>query len=111
MERLARDRFYGRFASEDFRNGLGSVNLRPNIIATPGIHSQRLSRTAAAISARTRRSGVLMGKVGGKRHAVRHHGNYEGTPGREGKLYLQIVPSQYNTESTGGYQVKINAKQ
>jgi len=23
---------------------------------------------------------------------------------------LQIVPSQYNTESTGGYQVKINAK-
>jgi hypothetical protein len=89
----------------------GSVNLRPNIIgAALESGPNGYPMTAAAIAKGLRRSGQLLGRVGetGPTFFIGDH--YEGTPGREGKLYLQIFPSQYNPESTGGYQVKINVK-
>ncbi len=52
-------------------------------------------------------SGALFGRVGDATEAFYIGDRYEGTPGREGKLYLHIVPSPWNNASTGAYQVKI----
>lgn len=89
----------------------GTVNLRPNIIgAALECNANGYATAAAAAAVRVRRPGALMGRVGDNGTPFVIGENYEGSPAREGKLYLQIVPSPYNPESTGGYQVKINVK-
>jgi hypothetical protein len=55
-------------------------------------------------------SGSLFGRVGDASEAFYIGDRYEGAPGREGKLYLHIVPSPWNNASTGAYQVKIAAR-
>jgi hypothetical protein len=55
-------------------------------------------------------SGSLFGRVGDASEAFYIGDRYEGAPGREGKLYLHIVPSPWNNASTGTYQVKIAAR-
>lgn len=54
--------------------------------------------------------GMLLGKVGenGKVFAIGER--YEGTPGQDGKLYLQIVPSPWGNPSSGGYAVKVASR-
>jgi hypothetical protein len=52
-------------------------------------------------------SGALFGRVGDASEAFYIGERYEGAQGREGKLYLHIVPSPWNNASTGAYQVKI----
>ena len=52
-------------------------------------------------------SGALFGRVGDASEAFYIGDRYEGAQGREGKLYLHIVPSPWNNASTGAYQVKI----
>jgi hypothetical protein len=91
---------------------MGTVNLRPNIIgaALECNANGYATGAAAAAAVRARRPGALMGRIGDNGPPFVIGENYEGTPAREGKLYLQIVPSPYNAESTGGYQVKINVK-
>ena len=55
-------------------------------------------------------SGALFGRVGDAPDAFYIGERYEGIPGREGKLYLHIVPSPWNNASTGTFQVKIAAR-
>ena len=51
--------------------------------------------------------GALLGKIG-ENGAVFHIGDrFDGTPETEGKLYLQIAPSPWGTNSTGKYDVTI----
>jgi len=54
-------------------------------------------------------SGALFGRVGDG--DIFYIGDrYEGVPGREGRLYLHIVPSPWNNASSGSYQVKISSR-
>ena len=55
-------------------------------------------------------SGALFGRVGEGGDAFYIGDRFEGAPGREGKLFLHIVPSPWNNASTGTYQVKIAAR-
>ena len=51
--------------------------------------------------------GTLLGRIGVNGETFIIGDRYEGVPEREGKLYLQIVPSPYEAASVGSYQVKI----
>jgi hypothetical protein len=53
-------------------------------------------------------AGALVGRVGETGKAFLIGERYEGTPGEEGKLYLQITPSPWNNASSGCYRVRIN---
>lgn len=53
-------------------------------------------------------AGALIGKVGENGKAFYLGERYEGSPGEEGRLYLQIVPSPWNNASTGSYRVRVN---
>ncbi len=55
-------------------------------------------------------SGALFGRVGDGGEAFYVGERYEGVPGREGKLYLHVVPSPWNNASVGAYQVRITAR-
>jgi len=50
---------------------------------------------------------MLIGKIGkdGKEFAVGD--SYDAEASAEGKLYLRIMPSQWGTESAGGFKVKV----
>lgn len=91
----------------------GSVNLRPNIPGAAlecnanGYSPAAAAGFAKAAAANRRLPGALIGKVGENGAPFVIGENFDGAPGRDGKLYLQIVPSPYNQESAGGYQVKI----
>jgi hypothetical protein len=54
--------------------------------------------------------GMLIGKIGEDGEAFTIGERYEATPETEGKLYLHIGPSPWNTPSTGSYEVKIARK-
>jgi hypothetical protein len=55
-------------------------------------------------------SGVLLGRIGENGDIFVIGDRYEGAPERDGKLYLHINPSQYDTASTGAYQVRISTR-
>jgi hypothetical protein len=55
--------------------------------------------------------GMLLGKIGSGGEVFTIGERYEGTPEAEGKLYLHIGPSPWNTPCTGHYEVKIERKQ
>jgi len=57
-----------------------------------------------------RHGGTLFGKIGEDGDIFIIGDRYEGTPDRDGKLYLHIGPSPYNGQSAGAYQVKISRK-
>jgi hypothetical protein len=52
--------------------------------------------------------GVLVGKIGEDGEAFMIGDRFEGTPDREGKLYLHIGPSPWGCQSAGAYEVKIS---
>jgi hypothetical protein len=54
--------------------------------------------------------GTLIGKVGDTGAPFVIGENWEGTPGREGKLFLQVAPSPWSNDLSGAYQVKISIK-
>jgi hypothetical protein len=56
------------------------------------------------------RPGMLIGRIGENGDPFPIGENYEGTPGREGKLYLQVASSPWSNECSGSYQVKISTK-
>jgi hypothetical protein len=56
------------------------------------------------------RPGMLIGRIGENGEPFPIGDNYEGTPGREGKLYLQVASSPWSNECSGSYQVKIQTK-
>jgi hypothetical protein len=55
-------------------------------------------------------SGALFGRIGEGGDAFYIGERYEGAPGREGKLYLHIVPSPWNNASAGTYQVRVTPR-
>jgi len=54
--------------------------------------------------------GMLLGKIGADGEVFTIGERYEGTPETEGKLFLHIGPSPWNTPSTGHFEVKIARK-
>jgi hypothetical protein len=55
-------------------------------------------------------AGALFGRVGDAGDAFYIGDRFEGPAGREGRLYLHIVPSPWNNASAGSYQLKIIAR-
>ena len=51
--------------------------------------------------------GTLLGRIGENGETFIIGDRYEGSPERDGKLYLQIVQSPYDTNCTGSYQLKV----
>ena len=51
--------------------------------------------------------GTLIGRVGENGETFLIGDRFDGPPEREGKLYLQIMSSPYDTGATGSYQVKV----
>lgn len=51
--------------------------------------------------------GTLLGRIGANGDPFVIGDRFEGAPERDGKLYLQIMSSPYDTNSTGSYQVKV----
>jgi hypothetical protein len=54
--------------------------------------------------------GTLLGKIGDDGQPFIIGELYEGSPGRDGKLFLHIVPSPWGNASAGTYQVRISAR-
>jgi hypothetical protein len=54
--------------------------------------------------------GAVVGKIGEGGTPFLIGEAYEGTPTGEGKLFLHIMPSPWNNEASGSYQIKISAK-
>ncbi len=84
--------------------GEGQVDLWPQgpgqYIATPKGYS-------TAGKGGTFMAGALIGRIGDSGKAFLVGERYEGVPGEEGKLLLQIVPSPWNNASSGSYRVRI----
>jgi hypothetical protein len=78
--------------------GYGNVLLAPGAKVVPTAANMRNF------------SGALFGRVGDSSDAFYIGERFEGMPGREGKLYLHIVPSPWNNASAGTYQVKIASR-
>ncbi len=55
----------------------------------------------------THMAGTLLGRIGSAGKAFVIGERYEGTPDQEGKLFVHIVPSPWNNDSTGSYRVRI----
>lgn len=72
-----------------------------NIVLVPG------TKVVATQANLRTYSGSLFGRIGDASEAFYIGDRFEGTPGREGKLYLHIIPSPWNNASSGTYQVKI----
>ena len=54
--------------------------------------------------------GTLVGRIGTNGDTFVIGDRFEANPDQEGKLYLQIMSSSYDTTSTGSYQVKISLR-
>ena len=54
--------------------------------------------------------GMLLGRIGEDGEVFIVGERFEGMPETEGKLYLHIGPSRFNTPSAGTYEVKISRK-
>jgi len=54
--------------------------------------------------------GTLLGRIGEQGETFVIGDRFDGPPERDGKLYLQIVSSPYDTAVTGTYQVKVSVR-
>jgi hypothetical protein len=86
----------------------GTINLWPQ----GGVNSTYQSTAkgysgAGVVAGNGHRPGTLLARIGADGPAFVVGERYEGAPTRDGKLYLQIVPSPWNCASSGVYQVKI----
>jgi hypothetical protein len=75
-----------------------------NIVMTPG------AKVAPTPTNMRNYSGALFGRVGDSGDAFYVGERFEGAPGREGRLFLHIVPSPWNNASSGTYQVKVTPR-
>ena len=55
-------------------------------------------------------AGALFARIGEASEAFYVGERFEGNAGREGKLYLHIVPSPWNNASSGSYQVRLTPR-
>jgi hypothetical protein len=83
----------------------GQVDLWPQ---TPGQYVAGAKGYNAVGKGGPFMAGSLIGRIGdnGKPFLIGEH--YETPVGEEGKLYLHIVPSPWNSPSVGGYHVRIH---
>lgn len=90
------------------------------IVGPNGLQGRHMGMGAMVVVAGGRRiagpiagqmyGGMLVGKIGEDGEPFTIGERYEGTPEAEGKLYLHIGPSPWNTPSSGTYEVKITRK-
>jgi hypothetical protein len=108
----------------------GTVDLRPGLgeagtyLAGPDGQGQRMTRAAGfgggggpganrggaapvRPSGGIQSPGALLGRIGEHGKVFVVGSRYEGTAADDGKLYLRIVASPYNGESTGSYDVRV----
>lgn len=101
----------------------GQVDLRPQFPGNYVCGPQGYSRTVAAVAgaavfgkkaaggpAARIYPGVLLGRIGENGDVFVIGERFEGSLERDGKLYLHINPSQYDTTSSGTYQVRISTR-
>jgi hypothetical protein len=103
----------------------GELDLRPtlpgNYVCGPrgytrnaaigGFAGGKVAKGKAGLDAPARAyPGTLLGRVGANGETFIIGDRFEGPPERDGKLYLQIVSSLYDTSSLGTYQVKISVR-
>lgn len=107
----------------------GTVDLMPaqpgNSIATPDGLDPRMAAmrgfAVPQVAARGRGGrggavpvqatwGTLVGKVGDRGKLFVVGSKFEGVAAEDGKLYLRIMPSPYNADSSGTYDVQVNSE-
>jgi hypothetical protein len=95
----------------------GEIELRPMLpgtyLASPrGLlrNTGFAAKTKKGMDAASRSPGTLIGRIGENGEPFVVGDRYDGSSDREGKLYLQIVPSPYDNNSVGSYQVKIQVR-
>src|SRR5262245_59794993 len=66
---------------------------------------------ATAGKGSTYMAGALVGRVGDAGKIFLIGERYDGSPGDEGRLWMQIVPSPWNNASTGSYRVRVTTDQ
>lgn len=96
----------------------GLVDLQPEdpgqIMAGPSGYGRAALPGAGGFGGKVKTTknayGALVGKIGENGDTFIIGDRYEGTPSQEGKLYLQINPSPYSTQSTGAFDVKAAVK-
>ncbi len=82
----------------------GQVDLWPQ---GPGQYITTPKGYTTAGKGTSHMAGALVGRVGDNGKAFLIGERYDGAPGEEGRLFLQIVPSPWNNASTGSYRVRI----
>jgi len=96
----------------------GEVDLRPTLPGTQicgprGLNTIGFAKGGPAkgkFGAVRSYPGTLLGRIGENGDSFVIGDRFEGIPDREGKLYLQIVPSPYDNASSGTYQVKVSVR-
>lgn len=107
----------------------GTVDLMPtqpgNVVATPdGLDPRAAARGGFGVpqfAAKGRAArggamppqatwGTLVGKVGDRGKLFVVGSKFEGVAAEDGKLYLRIMPSPYNADSSGTYDVQVNSE-
>jgi hypothetical protein len=84
--------------------GDGQVDLWPQ---GPGQYMTTPKGYTTAGKGSTYMAGALVGRVGDTGKIFLIGERYDGSPGDEGRLWMQIVPSPWNNASTGSYRVRI----
>jgi hypothetical protein len=98
----------------------GEVDLRPslpgNYISGPRGYTRIVAaggfvgKKKAGMDGRAY-PGTLLGRIGASGETFVIGDRFEGAPERDGKLYVQIMSSPYDTSSVGTYQVKISVRE
>ncbi|HEV8060008.1 MAG TPA: hypothetical protein VGP68_09050 [Gemmataceae bacterium] len=108
----------------------GTIDLMPaqpgNILASPDGMGQRgpgvagfgnmpgqvLAKGAGARGGRAQQQqwGSLIGRIGQNGRTFLVGTKYEGIATEDGKLYLRIMPSPYNADSSGTFDVQVNSE-
>jgi hypothetical protein len=83
----------------------GQVDLWPQ---GPGQYLTNPKGYTTAGKGSTYMAGALVGRVGEVGKVFLIGERYDGAPGEEGRLYVQIVASPWNNASTGTYRVRVS---
>jgi hypothetical protein len=98
----------------------GDVDLRPSLPGTYVCGPKGYTRLVAGGFGKVKKGGfdgaraypgTLLGRIGTNGDTFVIGDRFEAPLDREGKLYLQIMSSPYDTNSTGSYQVKVSVRE
>lgn len=88
-------------------NSDGQVDLWPQ---GPGQYMAGPKGYTTAGKGTSHMAGTLLGRIGENGKTFIIGDRYEGTPGEEGKLFLNIAPSPWNNASNGSYNVRVSTE-